>query len=110
MSEPTAILFDMDGTLVDSDAVVERAWRDWARRHGLDAGHVLDFAHGNVAARTVRHLAPHLSEAEVVLGDVVQARWLPCGCREAKVDCRARAAAATFRDERPVLARARWSH
>jgi len=65
VSGPTAILFDMDGTLVDSDAAVERAWRDWADRHGLDAGHVLGFAHGNVAARTVRHLAPHLSEAEI---------------------------------------------
>ncbi len=32
-----ALLLDMDGTLVNSDAVVERIWRRWADLHGLDA-------------------------------------------------------------------------
>ncbi len=31
-----ALLLDMDGTLVNSDAAVERVWRRWAERHGLD--------------------------------------------------------------------------
>lgn len=31
-----ALLLDMDGTLVNSDTVVERCWRRWADRHGLD--------------------------------------------------------------------------
>jgi sugar-phosphatase len=31
-----AVLFDMDGTLVDSDAAVERAWRAWAGEHRVD--------------------------------------------------------------------------
>ena len=30
-----ALLFDMDGTLIDSTANVERAYRWWAARHGL---------------------------------------------------------------------------
>jgi alpha-glucosidase len=31
-----ALLIDMDGTLVDSDAAVERAWTVWATEHGVD--------------------------------------------------------------------------
>jgi HAD superfamily hydrolase (TIGR01509 family) len=59
-----ALLLDMDGTLVDSDAAVERSWRTWAREHGLDPNAVLARAHGNPAATTVRAFTPHLSEVE----------------------------------------------
>ena len=38
-----AILFDMDGTLVDSTQVVERAWGWWSARHNLPLGDVLSF-------------------------------------------------------------------
>ena len=31
-----AVLLDMDGTLVDSDAAVERAWRSWSAEYGGD--------------------------------------------------------------------------
>jgi beta-phosphoglucomutase-like phosphatase (HAD superfamily) len=33
---PDAVLLDMDGTLVDSDAAVERAWTTWVVEHGVD--------------------------------------------------------------------------
>jgi mannitol-1-/sugar-/sorbitol-6-phosphatase len=36
-----AILFDLDGVLVDSAYAVEQAARIWAERHGLDADQVL---------------------------------------------------------------------
>ncbi|GAA2858578.1 HAD family hydrolase [Nonomuraea rubra] len=49
-----AVLLDMDGTLVDSDAAVERAWATWAEEYGVDPGAVLAIAHGSPAARTVR--------------------------------------------------------
>ncbi|GAA3932198.1 hypothetical protein GCM10023085_11900 [Actinomadura viridis] len=55
-----AVLLDMDGTLVDSDAAVERAWVRWAAEHGLDAATVLDGAHGRPALATVRRVAPWL--------------------------------------------------
>jgi HAD superfamily hydrolase (TIGR01509 family) len=60
-----AVLFDMDGTLVDSDAAVERAWRAWARRFGVDEARVLALAHGNTSERTVRRVAPWLGDQEV---------------------------------------------
>ena len=55
-----AILFDLDGVLVDSTAVVVRTWREWARDRGLDAERILEVAHGRKAAETVRLFAPDL--------------------------------------------------
>ncbi|MEV4707414.1 HAD-IA family hydrolase [Actinoplanes sp. NPDC049316] len=60
-----AVLFDMDGTLVDSDAAVERAWRVWAHEHEADAAAVLAIAHGAPAERTVRIIRPDLDDAGV---------------------------------------------
>lgn len=59
-----AILFDLDGVLVDSAACVERIWARWARRHGLDPARVMDVAHGRRTIETVQLLAPHLSADE----------------------------------------------
>ena len=56
----SAILFDLDGVLVDSAACVENTWRQWAVRHGLDANHVISVAHGRRTIETVQMLAPHL--------------------------------------------------
>ncbi|MFF0006912.1 HAD-IA family hydrolase [Streptomyces tibetensis] len=55
---PEALLFDMDGTLVDSTVVVERTWRRFARRHGLDAERILHTAHGRRTGETVARYAP----------------------------------------------------
>ena len=65
LADVRAVLLDMDGTLVNSDAAVNRAWLSWAARHGLDGALVLAFAHGNVGERTIRRFAPHLTDAEV---------------------------------------------
>jgi sugar-phosphatase len=58
--ECEAILFDLDGVLVDSTAVVVRTWRGWAEDRGLDAGRILEVAHGRRAAEIVRLFAPDL--------------------------------------------------
>jgi sugar-phosphatase len=58
-----AVLLDMDGTLVDSDAAVERAWRTWAAEYHVDLGGVAPIAHGMPALGNVRRLRPDLSEA-----------------------------------------------
>jgi sugar-phosphatase len=55
-----AILFDMDGVLVDSTAAVARVWRAWSIEHGLDPERVIAHAHGRRSIETVRALAPHL--------------------------------------------------
>ncbi|HVT40566.1 MAG TPA: HAD-IA family hydrolase [Gemmatimonadaceae bacterium] len=61
-----ALLFDMDGVLVDSRAVVERICRRWAARRSLDPEAVLRVAHGRRTRDTVRLVAPHLSVPEEV--------------------------------------------
>jgi sugar-phosphatase len=53
-----AILFDMDGVLVDSTAAVARVWSVWARKHGLDADAVVKIAHGRPSISTIRELLP----------------------------------------------------
>lgn len=53
-----AVLFDMDGTLVDSTAVVEQVWGEFAVRYGLDLGEILRTSHGVQAGDTVKRYAP----------------------------------------------------
>jgi mannitol-1-/sugar-/sorbitol-6-phosphatase len=60
-----AVLLDMDGTLVDSDAAVERSWRTWARRWGADPAFVLSVMTGHPTEATVRRVRPDLDEALV---------------------------------------------
>ncbi|GLF93908.1 HAD-IA family hydrolase [Streptomyces yaizuensis] len=59
-----ALLFDMDGTLVDSDAVVERLWREWAVGHGLDPEAALKIVHGRQGYATMAVLLPDRPMAE----------------------------------------------
>jgi sugar-phosphatase len=53
-----ALLLDMDGTLVNSDAVVERVWRAWAAEHGLDGDAVVKVVHGRQGYATMALLLP----------------------------------------------------
>jgi sugar-phosphatase len=61
-----AVVFDLDGVLVDSTAYVERQWRRWASSRGLRPEPFLRVCHGRRALETIRMAAPHLdAEAEV---------------------------------------------
>jgi sugar-phosphatase len=64
-----AILFDLDGVLVDSAECVERTWRRWATDHHLNPESVIALAHGRRAIETVRLVAPQLV-AEVELASL----------------------------------------
>jgi len=56
-----AVLFDMDGTLIDSTLACERLLRDWATRHNLSADYVVTYSHGRRNLDVVRDLTPHLA-------------------------------------------------
>jgi sugar-phosphatase len=60
-----AVLLDMDGTLVDSDAAVERAWLAWAAEAGVAPEEIIPRMHGNPAPTTIRALLPGLDAAGV---------------------------------------------
>lgn len=62
LSGVQAVLLDMDGTLVDSDAAVERAWRAWAGEYRVDLDGAPLIAHGMPAVGNVRRLRPDLSD------------------------------------------------
>ena len=68
----SAILFDLDGVLVDSTRSVERQWRIWAAEHGLDVKTLLAVTHGLRTSETLARVAPHLNiQSEV---DRIEAR------------------------------------
>jgi sugar-phosphatase len=68
--ECSAILFDLDGVLVDSAAWIELQWQRWAERRGLDPAPFLRVCHGRRAVETIRLAAPELdAEAEVARFD-----------------------------------------
>src|SRR4051812_45929815 len=53
-----AVLLDMDGTLVDSTAVVERLWLAWAAPHGIDPARVLSVVHGRQGHQSMGIMLP----------------------------------------------------
>jgi sugar-phosphatase len=60
-----ALLFDMDGVLIDSTPAVARVWRQWAVEHGFNPEDVIRSAHGRPSMATVRQFLPHADhEAE----------------------------------------------
>jgi HAD superfamily hydrolase (TIGR01509 family) len=58
-----ALLFDMDGTLVDSTANVERAYRWWANLHNLPVEPILAVQSGRPHREVMAQFAGHLDIA-----------------------------------------------
>jgi sugar-phosphatase len=61
-----AILFDLDGVLVDSRHCIEGIWRKWAAGKGLDPEPFIRIAHGRRISETLRRVAPQLDIAAEV--------------------------------------------
>ena len=60
-----AVLFDLDGVLVDSTPSVLRVWARWAEKHALDPEQTARLGHGRPNIDTIRELLPHADhEAE----------------------------------------------
>ncbi|TDD90682.1 HAD family hydrolase [Actinomadura darangshiensis] len=77
-----AVLFDVDGTLVDSTPLVERAAREWAAAYGIDPDEFLSDAHGRrtsdrvadfLPAGQVREATQHLDALEAARTDGITA-------------------------------------
>lgn len=62
-----AILFDLDGVLVDSTPAVARVWRKWALAHALPPQEVIGHAHGRRSVETIRAFAPHMNAEQETL-------------------------------------------
>jgi sugar-phosphatase len=76
--ECRAILFDLDGVLVDSARYIEQQWRSWATSKGLSPEPFLQVCHGRRALETIRLAAPHLNaEAEIAAFEPEQAGEMP---------------------------------
>ena len=58
-----AILFDLDGVLMDSTRAVERQWRLWAEENCLDPAKIIEVAHGRRTVETISLVMPHIDAA-----------------------------------------------
>src|SRR4051794_39752175 len=66
--ECDALLFDLDGVLVDSTIAIEKLWSRWADLQGLDRATVLPTVHGRRAIDVIAEFAPDLDQAETLAG------------------------------------------
>lgn len=55
--EAARLAFDMDGTLIDSTGLIEKAWVHWAKHHNLVVAEILRACHGRRAIETVAQFA-----------------------------------------------------
>jgi mannitol-1-/sugar-/sorbitol-6-phosphatase len=112
----SALLFDMDGVLIDSTPAVARVWSRWATAHGLDPAEVTLNAHGRPSISTIREYLPNadhdkenlivergeiedldgvvpLPGAVQLLSDLPENRWaIVTSCTRALAEVRIRAA------------------
>jgi mannitol-1-/sugar-/sorbitol-6-phosphatase len=59
-----AILFDLDGVLIDAELIYQRHWKHWAEQHEVSFEQIVAIHHGKPAIRTMEIVAPHLDAAE----------------------------------------------
>lgn len=80
MSPPTlrlapvdAVVFDLDGVLVDSSHAVRRHWFAFAARCGLDGDDLLDAAHGRPSRDTIARFVPDQDNIRATLANLAAA-------------------------------------
>src|ERR1017187_9546671 len=59
----SALLFDLDGVLIDSPPAVTRVWQQWALEHGFDPEEVVARVHGRPSLTTIREYLPNADHA-----------------------------------------------
>jgi mannitol-1-/sugar-/sorbitol-6-phosphatase len=68
----SAVLFDLDGVLVESREATERVWLDWASRNGIGDAELRAAMHGVRSVEVVRALRPELDA--VAESDAIERR------------------------------------
>ncbi|MCW8328618.1 HAD-IA family hydrolase [Photobacterium sp. SDRW27] len=61
MLDIQAILFDLDGTLIDSTPCVEAVWTAWAKKHNVDKDRLLSEVHGCRGMEIIPRFKPELN-------------------------------------------------
>ena len=61
-----AIIFDLDGVIVDTRTVVEKVWFEWAVVNEINWEDVKNNIHGKRTVEIIRQFAPELNEESVV--------------------------------------------
>ena len=72
MRTVSAVLFDLDGVLVESREATERVWLEWAARNGIEEEELRSAMHGVRSVEVVRALRPELDA--VVESDAIERR------------------------------------
>lgn len=65
------VLFDMDGTLIDSTPAVNATWVEFAKEYNLDIKHVLHYSHGHRTVENLKRYIPSL-EGDALMKEVVR--------------------------------------
>jgi len=74
-----AVLFDMDGTLVDSDASLRRAWSVWCAEYGVSVTVADAFVRGSSSAECIKRIFPKLGAEPLA---ALAARFLELECAD----------------------------
>jgi len=64
--ECKAILFDLDGTLVDTGSCIENLWTSWAQQNHIDANYVLSIIHGRTIDETLKLISPYFCNQDCI--------------------------------------------
>lgn len=62
----SALLFDMDGTIIDSTAAIVKYWRALGAEIGVDGDYILQTSHGRRSVDVLALHAPHLANWDYV--------------------------------------------
>jgi len=63
-----AVLFDLDGVIVDSTGTVAAIWREWAQERDIEPERLIAFSHGRPTRETLKRFAPELDPIAEGLG------------------------------------------
>lgn len=58
------LLFDMDGTLIDTTVIVERHWQIWCEKHNVEFSKLISVSHGRPSFEIMKEFAPNDKQDE----------------------------------------------